>query len=78
MDTFKLRLKVGPHEFEAEGAKDDVQAQFDAWKSLISGEAAGAASEQKAPAQPPNGFFNSFFAPQAESNRLLQTPRWRC
>lgn len=35
MDTIKLRLKVGQHEFEAEGPKEEVQAQFEAWKSLI-------------------------------------------
>lgn len=35
MDTYKLRIKVGPHEFEAEGPKDEVTAQFEAWKELI-------------------------------------------
>lgn len=35
MDTYKLRIKVGPHEFEAEGPKDSVTAQFEAWKELI-------------------------------------------
>lgn len=57
MDTpFKLRLKVGQHEFEAEGIKEDVQAQFDAWKSLISGSTAVAATppldQPPAPRQP--------------------------
>src|SRR5262249_3304705 len=48
VDTFKLRLKVGPHEFEAEGAKDDVQAQFEAWRSLIAGAVSTVTIEQPA------------------------------
>ncbi len=36
MDAYRLRVKVGPHEFEAEGPKEEVTAQFEAWKSLIS------------------------------------------
>lgn len=35
VESFKLRLKVGEHEFEAEGPKAVVQAQFEAWKALI-------------------------------------------
>jgi hypothetical protein len=35
METQKLKLKVGDHEFEAEGPIDVVQAQFAAWKELI-------------------------------------------
>lgn len=35
METFRLRVKIGPHEFEAEGPKDSVMAQFEAWKTLI-------------------------------------------
>ncbi|HVO25502.1 MAG TPA: hypothetical protein VMW56_17925 [Candidatus Margulisiibacteriota bacterium] len=31
----KLRLKVGPHEFEAEGPREVVAAHFAAWKQLI-------------------------------------------
>ncbi|MHB8501876.1 MAG: hypothetical protein ACYDCG_02635 [Candidatus Acidiferrales bacterium] len=35
METQKLKIKVGEHEFEAEGPIDVVQAQFAAWKELI-------------------------------------------
>lgn len=35
MEAFKLRVKIGPHEFEAEGPKESVTAQFEAWKALI-------------------------------------------
>ena len=36
MDVQKLKVKIGDHEFEAEGPIDVVQAQFTAWKDLIS------------------------------------------
>jgi hypothetical protein len=35
MDTQKLKIKIGEHEFEAEGPTDVVQTQFAAWKELI-------------------------------------------
>lgn len=35
MDTAKIRVKIGPHEFEAEGPAEQVAAQFAAWKDLI-------------------------------------------
>ena len=67
MSTFKLRMKVGSHEFEAEGDKDDVQAQFDAWKAMISGN-----SVTVEPKNPPanDAFLNSFFSKQKQ----IETP----
>ncbi len=35
MDTQKLKMKIGIHEFEAEGPVDIVQSQFAAFKELI-------------------------------------------
>lgn len=35
MDVYKLRVRIGPHEFEAEGPRDSVVAQFEAWKELV-------------------------------------------
>src|ERR1700682_900368 len=35
MDEHKLKVKVGEHEFEASGAVEIVQAQFDEFKELI-------------------------------------------
>lgn len=35
MADYKLKIKVGPHEFEAEGPAEAVQSQFEAWKELI-------------------------------------------
>ena len=36
MAEYKLKIKVGEHEFEAEGPADVVQAQFAAFKDLVS------------------------------------------
>ncbi|HTL00713.1 MAG TPA: hypothetical protein VL243_00725 [Vicinamibacterales bacterium] len=35
MDTYKLKMKIGEHEFEAEGPIDVVQTQFGAFRELI-------------------------------------------
>lgn len=35
MDTYKLRIKIGEHEFEAEGEADTVKQQFEEFKTLI-------------------------------------------
>lgn len=35
MDTYKLRVKIGPHEFEAEGPPDAVRTQFEEFKNLV-------------------------------------------
>lgn len=36
MEVSKIRIRIGSNEFEAEGPPDSVQAQFDAFKELIS------------------------------------------
>jgi hypothetical protein len=35
MEPYRLKLKVGEHEFEAEGSEEAVQRQFEMWKDLI-------------------------------------------
>jgi len=35
MGPYRLKIKVGDHEFEAEGSEEAVQRQFEAWKELI-------------------------------------------
>lgn len=32
---YRLKIKVGPHEFEAEGSPEDVREQFQAFKEMI-------------------------------------------
>lgn len=51
MDVQKLKIKVGDHEFEAEGPADIVQAQFAAFRELVAGLPALVRTPQ--PAQPP-------------------------
>src|SRR6267143_1030304 len=34
--THRLKVKIGPHEFEAEGKPDLVKKQFEEWKAMIS------------------------------------------
>jgi hypothetical protein len=35
MDNYRLKIKIGEHEFEAEGPEDAVRSQFEAFKELI-------------------------------------------
>lgn len=35
METYRLKVKIGSHEFDAEGSPKDVKAQFEEWKKLI-------------------------------------------
>jgi hypothetical protein len=35
MDSYKLHLKIGPHEFSAEGPTEVVKQDFELWKSMI-------------------------------------------
>jgi hypothetical protein len=51
-DSYRLKIKVGPHEFEAEGAPQDVREQFQIFKEMISNmPVAVVASPQSDPAQ---------------------------
>ena len=36
MDNFRLKVKIGSHEFDAEGPKDLVREQFETFKELVS------------------------------------------
>ena len=50
MENYRLKVKLGEHEFEAEGPVDVVQAQFAAFRELIGSVAATAPStDQKIP-----------------------------
>jgi hypothetical protein len=37
MSDYRLKIKIGDHEFEAEGAVEAVQVQFEMFKELIAG-----------------------------------------
>jgi hypothetical protein len=49
MDSQKLRIKVGEHEFEAEGSPDKVSEQFEAWKELVASYPKATNGTQKPP-----------------------------
>jgi hypothetical protein len=51
MESMRLKLKIGDHEFDAEGPSDVVQAQFASWRDLIAALPA-VAVQLKTPAQP--------------------------
>lgn len=56
METHRLKIKIGQHEFEAEGPPEAVNAQFEAWKDLISALPSTGQFDQSGggPAAPPN------------------------
>lgn len=39
METYKLHIKVGPHEFQGEGTEESVKSAFEDWKALIASHA---------------------------------------
>src|SRR5262245_54066226 len=53
METQRLRVKIGPHEFEAEGPPDTVSKQYADWREMIA--SLPAATTQSAPPAIPPG-----------------------
>ena len=45
----KLRIKIGPHEFEAEGSQDYIKEQFEEFKDLINYDANQQPAEHEQP-----------------------------
>lgn len=54
MEPHRLRVKVGPHEFEAQGTADEVNQQFALWKELITSVAPAQTTTQPVPALAPS------------------------
>jgi hypothetical protein len=48
MAEYRLKIKIGEHEFEADGPVDAVKAQFEAFKDLIAGIPSGNAAVAQA------------------------------
>src|ERR1019366_4705825 len=48
METTRIKIRIGEHEFDAEGPVETVQSQFEAFKEIISGLASQAAIKQAA------------------------------
>jgi hypothetical protein len=59
MDTQKLKMKIGEHEFEAEGPTEIVQSQFAAFKELITAAHATPKKEQSREAHQPQTAVNN-------------------
>ncbi len=53
MEPFRLRMKIGVHEFEAEGEQEGVERQFALWRELIASTPQTSASSP--PLNPPLG-----------------------
>jgi hypothetical protein len=51
IEVVKLRMKIGVHEFEAEGPRDLVTAQLETWKQLAGLGAAAAAADGRTAAR---------------------------
>ncbi|MGA7521213.1 MAG: hypothetical protein WBW84_01950 [Acidobacteriaceae bacterium] len=67
-DSYRLKIKVGPHEFEAEGPTSVVQEQFRLFKELIE------STPSAATAQAQNPSLQSPFPPPAPSERQDAPP----
>jgi len=73
IEVVKLRMKIGVHEFEAEGPRDLVTAQLETWKQLAGLDAAGTADGRTAAADPA---LRALFTADAEQKliRLRVSP----
>src|SRR5688572_6861905 len=54
MEPFHLRMKIGAHEFEAEGDQESVERQFATWRELIASAPSPSASSTPPPPLPHN------------------------
>src|SRR5437870_4412890 len=55
MEPFRLKLKVGPHEFEAEGDQETVERQLAVWRELIASPSSAPTLPSPPPQVPPVG-----------------------
>jgi hypothetical protein len=58
-DTYRLKIKIGPHEFEAEGPVQVVQDQFAVFRELVFSPAANAPIVTVLPAPTPASILDS-------------------
>ena len=77
MDNSRVRLKIGPHEFEAEGSEESVKARLMEFRDLISGsplERTRGGTDAPAPPPAPEGLplIDAPFAKPAASKLSVQ------
>ena len=69
METYKLQMKVGPHEFHGEGPEDAVKKDFEEWKSLI---ASTPTIDTARPATVPPALNSASWSAPIESEQLAR------
>jgi hypothetical protein len=69
MEPFRLKLKVGPHEFEAEGEQESVERQFSLWRELIASPSGVIPVAPSPPPAPPGTQPSSAALPELEAKR---------
>lgn len=69
MDIYKIKVKIGENEFEAEGPRDVVQSQFESFREMIA-----SASTHKETTLPPAAGSNEvvFTGQPPDLNRIMQ------
>ena len=70
-DLLKLRIKLGAHEFEAEGAPELVAAHLQTWKALIATAPASAPRSGLPPPVPPASDTANLFAVDPQRNLVI-------
>ena len=69
MESYRIKVKIGEHEFEAEGPAEIVQSQFETFKQLIASQPQRINTTEKAHKQGESG------TPPASGNGELQLDR---
>ena len=78
MDNSRVRLKIGPHEFEAEGSEESVKARLMEFRDLISGSPLERTrGGTDAPAPPPAPAPASALAPREKEDTMVSSERPR-
>jgi len=71
METYKLRIKIGNAEFEAEGPEQTVKEQFEAFKLLVESSPRGVNTTAKQPSTEPLQAYEPLEAMDSEDLRRL-------
>jgi hypothetical protein len=69
-EPFQLRMKIGPHEFEAVGEQEIVERQFEVWRELIASAPTPSASSPPAPQIPAAGSSSVQVPPASTANSV--------
>jgi hypothetical protein len=75
MENLKLKMRIGEHEFEAEGPTEIVQAQFDVWREMVSNRPAQTISPSASVSPSASASASPSPAPPASELRLEKVMR---